>query len=217
MVMRIAKNAAYKVSAIYPDGRDDLEQELILHVLDKYEMFRRYVSPRSTMPLKKRENSLYVSLVRYGHKHLNISMDTYKHELGPIWIDTNLERGTYTHTEGSDSFEDASYLYRLPYNHPYESMDEETILSLLPFIALQDTDIPDEDIEGVAIVRSAVFSCTPEQQDVLVRIAAGMNFHEIAEDLGKTESAVKKRYQRAALTQRCDRPVMRDSKAPIGT
>lgn len=197
MIIKVARSAANKVAQSSSELQRDLEQDLLLHVLERRDLFDRYILIASELSEAERQNKLFVALVRWGSKKINVEINHFRQT-----------RSTVTIEELESKFDTDRMEEGFPqHQHPYVAMTEEQIIGVLPFILLEDMDVPADHAEEVSIVRSVVASCTPAQREVLYRLARGMNYEEIGEELGIHPHTAAKRYQRARLHERCDRPV----------
>lgn len=203
LLLRVAKQATRRLSKDWSTTSEDLEQDLLLHVYERSHWFEAYLGADSTMPLKERENKLFTALMRHGHEHLRRETEIAKQERGPLAPET-LEAlfEKLINKDGRGRVQ--GQLDRLPMSHNYRRMSNEEILKILPLILHLDQDIEPDLLEKVATVRNAVYACSKAQQEVIFLMIQGKEAKEIGEELGITTSAVRKRYSKARLHDKCD-------------
>lgn len=195
LLRRIARNASKRVTRSNPNITEDVEAELLLWAWEHRDAIKNYIIPG--LPLRERENKLFVTLVRRGAKIVR--------EV----ITENQTAGDYFFTSKAAEYlvkPDDGGIPHVSIPSQWKAMSRQRVIELLPFIHLQDSDVPRDYRLQVSVVRDAVATCTQAQQDVIRRLGRGMSYEEIAEDLGISAHSASKRFQRARLEERCDIP-----------
>lgn len=197
LLRRMARNAAKSITANRAHQyRDDIEGELLLWAWEHRSKLSAYLLPgRST---GERENKLFITLIRQAAKILN---GIFVRNGTEILMDEIFEDGS--------GLSKGAHMPTMNLPSDYRSMTSSEIIELLPLIHLDDTQVPREELERVALVRNAVQSCTPSQQAVIRRLARGLSYRQISDELGISAGAARKRFARAEkdLHRRCQQYV----------
>jgi len=163
------------------------------------------------------EEAFILAQVRHGNvdaftavvEHYQMPIQRYLYRLtGDFDTAQDLAQDTfiqaYKHilTNNSDiSFK--AWLYRIATNNAFQHQRHKRLLSFIPFRKIEDTETPDEEyadhtIENITIKET--LNKVPREQRIcmVLHFMEGFKYREIAETLGISEEAVRKRVARGS-------------------